>query len=310
MIKELKRIKADIFITEFFPFGRWECKYEVMPIIEWLRQRKVKIYCCLSYPYFIQSQDDISELLEITKFYDKIFIHTACNLDLNYVANNIYLEKRISKSSFISVFEYLKPKIFFTGYILPIDNLTNLNHVVNEQLILVHRGSGTIFPKLITSSILASEFLDKSFKLLVIAGPATTASEMNFFKGLIKQRKLDNVCLRKYIPNLFDYLKMCGISINTVGGTAHELLYLRKKAILVPFCGYPNRRRTDQICRAKMLEDYIDASILDYDSLTPERLAREIMKKINTSSYQKYKDVDEKWFKGSKTTADMIMQSL
>lgn len=308
MLKRVKEIKPDIFITEFFPFGRTDCQYELLPILKLLREKGVKIYSSIPMPYFVHNKEMIRQLLSFCALYDKILIHTPRNLDLQYMADSIHFEKRISRKAFLSVFSYLHYKIEFTGYVMPFGDRKK-SIAKDRDYILVQRGGGTVLPKLINCSILAAKFLDTKCKMQVIAGPATTKNEASNFRHSLRNTETRNIKLKKYVPDLFNYIQNCNLCITTAGGTIYELLYLRKKAIVVPFMGYPGKERADQFSRAQILKDYLGATVLDYKRISPQMIAKEINKKLSLpDNTPELKKIDSDWFDGAKVTASLIMR--
>lgn len=308
----IKSINPDIFISEFFPFGRWECRHELLPVLSLLRRNGVKIYASLPMPYFIHSRDKIKDLLSLCTFYDKILIHCPEELDLNYLSRVIDIEKRVSGEDLFNVFKYLEYKICFTGYVMHDENIGIDKNLIGEDYILVQRGGGTTSPALINYSISAVNYLENKYKFLVVAGPATTKNEMAEFRNSLAKvkAKAKNIKFVKFLPSLFSYIKDCRLCITTAGGTAYELLYLKKSAILVPFMGYPGRERADQLSRAKILQDYIGATVLDYSSLSGKVVAQAINKKISLAKSGMYKKINSNWFLGARVTADKIMGPL
>jgi len=311
MISKIKEFKPHIFITEFFPFGRRECYWELLPTLEYLKRRKIKIYGSIGYPCVTKS--NIKMLLATLNFYDRILIHVVLNTEFNYFNKNT--DAPILYPNFFKKFEN---RINYTGYILPF-NMRKINHkrFIKRQFgsqdkifVLVTRGAGAYYPKIITHSILAKNYLNSKYFFMIIPGPTSSEKEMSLFRRCLDKVKDKNIYMVKYLPNLPDLLGNSAITVSTAGyNTSLQLFYFRKKSIVIPFKGYPPRYGyIEQLSRAQMLKDYLGTSILDYDELSPQLLAKEIEKKYQDRE-PKSTGIDKNWFKGGEITSDLIMNS-
>ncbi|HAM36531.1 MAG TPA: hypothetical protein DEB40_14450 [Elusimicrobia bacterium] len=309
LTRALSRIRPDVLITDFFPFGRRECGIELSPAFDAIRRQGGKIIACVPMPYFTHSGEDIEELVYFAKFYSKILIHTPARLDLGYMTRWIAAERRVSPEIFLDVFSRLKRKLYFTGYVLPPGAAQEpARGAPLDDTILVHRGGGSTSPNIITQALLAKKLLPSRYSMLVAAGPATDEEEMRGFKNLIRTNKIAATAIRAFIPNLSKYIERSAVCVGTAGGTAYELLFYGKKSVVIPFTGGPGARRADQSARADLLERLIGATILDYESLTAERLARAIEQKLRCrATPTPYGATRARWFEGGARSAEMIL---
>lgn len=317
MLSKIKDIEPDIFITEFFPFGREDCRFELMPVLAYLKRRRVKIYASIGYPYIVRG--NIPILLYHCEFYDKFFIHTPRDIEFNYLTKDI--QNPLLKHIYDKTFKRLGNKVIYTGYILPfnlnqLDNYESIKirsdyNARNKILVLVSRGGGVIYPKIIASSILAKQYLPENFVFIISAGPASSKKEMLLFRGLIKRTKAKQVYLYKYLPDFLSYLKASDISINMAGyNTSVPLLYLKKHSILIPSRENPETAVgycSEQISRAKILKKYIGSKVLDYYSFTAKDIAENI-KNMDLDKIAGFsKNIKNDWFKGAEITAKYII---
>ncbi len=312
MTSKIKKVKPHVFINDFFPFGRLECKYELLPVIKELKHRKTKIYASIAYPYFISNP---STFLPFCNLYDNIFIHTPENIDPKYFYRLIEREGHSSKQSYHYVFnERLREKIIYTGYIAPFNiEKTNRNlirrkfNAQNKILVVVSRGGGAFYPKIITHSILAKKYLDNKYVLLVLAGPSTSKEEMKLFKKCFREVKYKGVYLKKYTNDFYKILQAADISVSTSGyNTSIELLYLQKKSILIPFIGYNKRSiHIEQLCHAQILRDKINSVILDYNKLSPQLISLTLQKKHKKNNGNNR--IEKSWFEGARIFSNIIM---
>lgn len=280
----ITRFRPDAVFTEYFPFGRTEAKYELYPVLEFIKKRLAgtKIYASIGYPIFgnIISR----KIIDFSGIYDRIFIHTP-GIEKEY-AERFFSDPVRYKS----VFDSLKDKITFTGYIaddMP-GKAENISGMGKRKLVVVSRGGGIVYPKIVsTPMLLAKDFEDIFF--LVVSGPATTDEEWKVFSRMAE--RCGNVELRKYVPGLQRFIHSSSISMNMSGyNTSVELLLGRKKSIVVPLIF-----EVEQSYRASMLHDVLGASILPYKSLSPDSLSEKIDYQLNMKTETGVKD---EWFGG------------
>ncbi len=315
MLERAKKIKPDIFITEFFPFGREESKHEIIPLLNFLKNKSVKIYASVGYPYVVS--DSIKVALGCYDLYDKILIHVPPDTEENIFAENI--ENDNFRKLYQKFFKIISGKVFYTGYIIPFNTQVKQSKIeeIREKLdakrkvlVVASRGGGVICPKIITSSILARKYLSKDYTFIVIPGPVSSDKEIAFFNRLIKTVGRTQVFIKKYVKNFGGLLKASDISISMVGyNTSVQLLYFAKKNILIPSIAYEKGYGfcNEQVARTHLLKRCLGSSILKYQDLSPKLIAKEIEKK--RKSVVKVKEVKPEWFKGGENSADFIMNN-
>jgi len=307
LLRTLEKIKPHIFITEFFPFGRINSKYELIPAIEYLKSKKVKIFASIGYPYF--AYNDIELLNFLCNLYDKIFIHTPPYPDFEYFCRYINKEKRISIKAFRNFFNSVREKIYFTGYILP-PQIFNSSYTDSNSsnLILVCRGGGAFYPRIVTLSISTAKCFSDKFKFKIIAGPSTSNKEKIVFERNLKVVNSENIEFTVFESNFVEIIRNCALFIGTSGYNNYvQLLYLRKKAILIPFVGYSQKYYfSEQLIHALILKDFISSTILHYFSLSSDKLAHYIKRKLK-EEVKINKDIREEWFKGGEIFANILM---
>lgn len=313
MLERIRDINPDIFITEFFPFGRLECAPELLTIMAYLRKRKRKIYASIGYPNISFGNFKNQEIFNmLIKFFDKLFIHTPEELENRYyerVFNNEVLNNQYNL-----IFSRLKDKIIYTGYVLPF-NANDINSD-NEQLkyfekgkhnILVSRGGGVVYPKLLLNAILSNKYLDNSYNFLVVSGPSAGNREYQILDKLVTKNNLRQVKIVNCLKGFHNYIKSCDVSINMAGyNTAVQLLYFWKKSVVIPYdASNRNSGVSDQLPRALLLKDYLKSEVVDYASVTPELLANKIKESLCVVSPKK--SLSRTSFLGAKITVKNIL---
>lgn len=308
--EKIKSIDPDIFITEYFPFGHKESEYELLPVLNYLKSRNKQVICSLGYPFF--SLKNLSHTQAILHFYDKILLHNPPELEIKCALD--YLNDKSKQDIYKSFIDKIKRKIIFTGYVLPCGvNQNSLDRISREfskgrKTILVTRGGGAYYPKIIVSSLLAARLL-KEYDFLVVAGPSTSASEWEGFIRLKNRYKLKNVVLKKYIKDFPQHLRNANLVLSTAAyNSSVMLMYYRKKAVIVPFQGYSGYQVFwEQPARARLLGKSLGSSIIEYDQLNRDSLAHAISAQLEKKSGTPA--INKNWFNGGIKSAQEILSS-
>ena len=295
MKQALDNFKPDVFITEFFPFGRMIERYELIPLIQALRRRGTKIVGSAGYPILSGSQDFTERYLV---YYDKMLIHAVKELDLDML-------KHMVNPAYAAFFE--QEKMTFTGYLAEKKVRTHKEEVrkslgIGERkFVLCSRGGGIILPQILYKTILASKQFPEHY-FLVVPGAASSKKELAILEKLAAGR--ENVRIMPYTNDFFDYLNACDISVNMCGyNTSCELLQLRKKAVVMPLY-YSKSGEIEQLYRARLLEKLLGNKTILPEELTTEKLAAALREQDNAPAPQPA--LKDAWLQGMKTTAEVI----
>lgn len=296
----IKKYGLDVFMTEYFPLGRNICKYELLPALYFLKKNRKRIISAAGYP--VISGISIKDFNTLLKFYDKVYIHSPY-IEYEYISGS-YKDKR-QKNEYADIFKKNFDKIVFTGYVvsdrLKFTEEKEVTEYQNNKInILVTRGAGAYYPAIIKASIKASELLGNDYYFVIVAGPSTSDAEWQVFNKLMNGKKLQNAVLKKYSPYLKKLIRESDLCISTASyNTAVDILYYKKKSIIIPFEGYGDMYYREQPCRAELLKDFISSAIIRYPELTALKLKEKISEQINKSRTANLK-IPQDWFQGKK----------
>ena len=298
MHEALIKFEPDIFITEYFPFGREDCVNELVPIVKWLNHKGIKIYASIGYPVI---STKIEKIEQIMGMFEKIIIHSPQEMDFRYLLD--YLETQDMKETakwYDGFFDKYKEKICFTGYVLPsMKSLKECKQENKEKIVLISRGGGVIYPKIILNGIKISQYF-KDYKFIAVGGPASSSDEQKIFKALAKKY---NVEYYEQLQSLSQYIAKSSATINMSGyGTATQLLYFKTPSVLVPREKENNKFYLEQKYRAYMLEKMGFGTTISYENSTAESMAEALKEALQ----KKPKQLPEKYFNGAEETAKVI----
>lgn len=296
----LLKFRPSALVTEFFPFGRAECLPEITPLLEAASACGAKSFASVPMPYFTAPERGLKELLGACSRYDKILVHSPEGADLPYMAKAVSLERRISPPAFLSVFGELRGKVVFTGYLT--SGVPGRKRVKEENFVLVTRGGGSTSDRLFEAAIGAASLLGMPF--LLVAGPATPPRRLAQLRRLAAAggKKAEIIAASAELPALMARAAVC---VSTAGGSVYEMLALRKKMVLAPFCGAKGREHSDQLARAWLMRDLAGAALLLPADLTPEKIAEAVRGQL-AKPFKISKRVKPAWFCGAEKSARII----
>lgn len=297
--------KPDLFITEFFPLGMCESRFELLPSLIKLSKARTQLWAVAGYPLVVDSDGDWRE--RIWKLYQKIIIFSPEN-EKDALAKTF--RSKDDRRKYLSFFQSHEKQISFAGYLLARQKVVKDNLHENIRIpklrtgvkrVTVVRGGGIYYPKMIVDAIYASDLAGEEFYFTVIAGPATTAQEWSVFSRLVRKKKIRNLRLMRSTSHYEEFIKKSDLCIGMSGyHTSVMLLKYQKKSIVIPFEGYGNQMSfSEQPSRAKILRKSIGSQIILINELTPQRLADAI--RLQNGQRKSSSTVKESWFAGDQT---------
>jgi predicted glycosyltransferase len=313
ILKTAAKFSPDVLITEFFPFGRLAYMPELLPTLRYLRKKGTRIIASIGYPLLI----DLDRLQEpkfaalhraLFAFYDKFLIHTPPELESPYIQDTI--QSPVLSRSYAAIMKDLKKKIIYTGYIFPKKMITGGTPlpagIKPASAIVISRGGGAVYPKLITLGIEAQRLLDKKIHTIIACGPATTLKEMELFRSCLKPEDKKRVFCAGHLDDLDDYLQDCRVSVSLCGyNTSVQMMRYGTPSVIVPYHNSLSKTSTnDQVARARLLHERFSSIILDYDTMTAKSLADAVKEQM---SCPRPAPGPDSWFKGADAAARLVL---
>ena len=316
ILNAARQFAPDIFITEFFPFGRSAYIPELLPALRQLRKSGCRIIASIGYPLIIdlirlQDKQFAAIYKALLSFYDAFLIHTPAELETPYFARSI--TPTALADLYKATLKSIEKKIIYTGYIFPEQTLTPSKDPGIDRLapaantVIVSRGGGAVYPKLIINAIRAQKILGKAFRTIIACGPSTSAEETALFKSVLKETGSDRILLTPYLSDLNEHLRTCQVSVSLSGyNTSVQLMRYGTPAIIVPYRnGLSQMPTNDQIARADLLKEKFASIILSHDALTPQSLAWAIRAR---AEQPRPAPAPAAWFQGARTSARVILE--
>lgn len=314
ILKAATEFCPDVLITEFFPFGRLAYMPELLPTLRYLRKKGTHIIASIGYPLLAEL-----ERLEDPKFanlyralfalYNTFLIHTPDRLENTYIQETI--QSPLLRRFYDGIMKDLKKKIVYTGYFFPEKIITGgmqLPAIKNTaSTVVISRGGGAVYPKLITLAIEAQRQLDNKIQSIIACGPATTSQEMALFQSCLKPQDKGRVFLADHLADLDDYLRTCLVSVSLCGyNTSVQLMRYGTPSVIIPYQNRLSKTSTnDQVARAQLLQKHFSSVILDYDTMTAQSIANAINEQMASP---RPAPAPADWFNGAEVAARLVVQ--
>ncbi|MDJ0614001.1 MAG: glycosyltransferase [Rhizobiaceae bacterium] len=269
------KIRPDVLITEAFPFGRRQMRFELVPLLERAKSLPTPPLIVSSIRDIMQEDRKASRVEEsnefVAKYFDLILVHGDQNL--------IRIEETLQGT------ETFSAKIRYTGLVTP--HAQQSYDESDKTNVLVSVGGGAFGKNLLMTALEAFPHVKKykdGWKI-------TTGTEMpeNAFQE-IKRNAPEGIEIVRHIPDMVAVLRSTAISVSHSGyNTVGDILRAGCASILYPYVG---GRETEQLRRAEIMERSGIAKMIHPDDFSPVNLAAAIDEVSPRSTFVNSLDMD------------------
>lgn len=264
----------DVLMTEQFPFGRTQLRFELLPLLEAAQDQP-------SSPWIVSSVRDVvrrsasparvEEMVATFEAFDTLLIHADPAL------------VRFEES--FPAWDEVKARALYTGYVAETDEL--LRSDVGKGEVVVSAGGGAVGAQLLHAALKArplTPLADRRWRLLV--GPNLPAAD----RAVLAEAATANIVVEPVRRDFPALLANAALSISQAGyNTVVETLYHADRAVLVPF---GTARETEQADRARLLAARGMVASVPPDTLSPETLAAAVAAAWAGPSIRSFPPVD------------------
>ncbi len=290
--------QPDVLVIELFPFGRGKFSFELIPLLERLREsdKPVKIVSSLRDIVVTKTNQEKYEAKVcrlMNQYFDMLLIHG----DENFVP----LDESFSRVKDIQC------ETKYTGYVVqkPSVNaeLTNEDREIIESeqpLILVSVGGGRFGHELIDCVIASADILEQNIphQIQVFTGPFVPEEKLQAWQKLTENKH--NIQVSRYTRNLLSYMQKADLSISMSGyNTTLNVMTTGVRAMILPFTGNNDQeqriraRRLDNLGVVKMLyssdlqPEIFSTKVIDYLATEPKKIDFDANGVENTAAFLK-----------------------
>jgi predicted glycosyltransferase len=270
--------RPDVLITEQFPFGRTQLRFELVQLLEAANARRPKPLIVSSVRDIVRrsaSPQRVQETVDLLAPFDVVLIHGDPGL--------IGFERSFAAWSAI------RDRAVYTGYVA---DLGQGSGDAGRNEVVVSVGGGAVGAPLLAAAAAArakTALADRTWRLL-------GAGKVEQGRGLIAE------------PARADFttlLRNATLSISQAGyNTVVETLSCADRAVLVPF---GSARETEQTDRAMWLAERGLITCVAADSLSADTLAAAVDRALQGPSIRSFPPCD---LSGAATTAAVLRQRL
>jgi predicted glycosyltransferase len=296
---EFARIQPDIFLIEMFPFGRKHFAFELVPVLEQIRLKKMPtaVVCSLRDILVVNKRDqarhDERAVTLMNRYFDALLVHSDPRF-------------QTLDETFPRIRE-LRCDIRYTGFVSQ-DAPQSLEAAPDRQtsdqpVILVSIGGGRVGYELVECALQASAHLRTSLphRLMILTGPYMPEEQFQQLHKLAETQ--EQVVILRYTPHFLAHLQQASLSVSMAGyNTCMNLVATGTRALVVPFTGGGN---TEQTIRAEKLAQHGVVGIISQSQLRPDYLAERILQALSTPPATRTLAVDQA---GAKTTAVYLQE--
>ena len=250
------RVAPQVLLVESFPFGRWQFRFELMPLLELARSRGVGIASSVRDILVEKNkpgrQDRIVDILR--RYFDAVLVHGD--------------ESLVPFGETFGGAGEIGDLIRYTGYVAPPAPDTAPDGPGKGEVI-VAAGGGAVGGKLLRTALAArplTVMAEAPWRL--IAGPNLAQEER---RELVE---IQGVTVETLRLDYREVLSRAALSVSQAGyNTVMDILVTGVRAVLVPFAA---EGETEQALRARLLAERGRVRLADEAMLTPESLAAAI----------------------------------
>lgn len=251
--------KPDVVVTEAFPFGRRQMRFELIPLMEAAQARRPRPAIVASVRDILQENAKPERDLEVVDILDRFFDRVLVHGDPDFVR----IEHTFPHGGQIA------DKLLYTGIVAPEPPVAATGDDVFDVVLSV--GGGAFGHRLLLAALKARKLSVLAHaRWLVLTGLAATSEQKAELEALVDE----NVVFERFIPNLPARLAAARLSISRAGyNTTADIYTAGCRAVMVPLS---DGIETEQITRAALIEKKGLAIVVSHETETPEAISAAI----------------------------------
>jgi predicted glycosyltransferase len=285
----------DLFMVELFPFGRKAFGFELIPVFDAIRQKRLcpsRVVCSLR-DVLVEKKDirtyESKVIAALNQWFDALLIHSDPIV--------VKLDETFSRMAEIRI------PVVYTGFVTPRPrkgDRTAIRHKIgiddDSRLIVASAGGGKVGFALLDAVIRAFGMisLDVDVRLQLFTGPFMENEAVLHLQAM----GTDRIAVSRFTPDFPAWLSAADLSVSMAGyNTCMNIL-----AAGVPSLVWPFAQNREQRLRAGRISEMGGMRILENADLEPDHLA-DLMSRVLTEGIRPGDSVD---LDGAVHTVDWI----
>ncbi|MCF6247779.1 MAG: glycosyl transferase [Desulfobacula sp.] len=297
----IEQEKPDMFFIELYPFGRRAFRFELIPVLEYLKdtpETNCKVVCSLR-DILVEKEDTTkyeTRVIEaVNKWFDAVLVHSD--------------PKLIKLAATFSRLDKIRIPLIYTGFVTPVPDHSKVRQIrqklglsAKKKLIVASVGGGNVGAKLLKAVVHAYSDLPskKDVILKVYTGPYMDDED----KQYLKLFECDGLEVKEFAENFVSLLGACDLSISMAGyNTCMNIV-----AADVPSLVWPFSQNREQRARAQKIIRYAaPMTILDNQDLTSDKLSQLIQANLSGQTKKPHMKLD---INGAFNTMEWIKEQI
>ncbi len=276
LIEIFEAFQPDCLIIECFPFSKHKLKFELIPLLDWVKAapHPPKVVCSLrdlimtqimTAEAWMARYDKVRDL--VNQYFDLVLVHSDPKL--------VKLEAQFPKVN------QLRCPVVYTGYVAQsppeLTQLSAEDELALHQatpMIAVSAGGGRFGYELIAAVVQAGKILNSHIphQIQIFTGPFMPEAQVATLQAQANHR----IVIRRYTPHLLEYLERADLSISLGGyNTTMNILRTGVRSLIFPEAS--EEQTGEQTLRAEKLAEQGVLQVLYRSDLQPQRLAQVIL---------------------------------
>jgi predicted glycosyltransferase len=250
--------KPDIVITEAFPFGRRQMRFELLPFLDAIMTMRPRPLLFASIRDILQVNKkpgrDEETVALVRQHFHRVLVHGDRNL--TRIEDTFPLAGEIAD------------KVLYTGLVAPAAPVPSLE----KYRVVVSAGGGAVGQKLLSAAVAARDLISAPGRWCVITGPNLDAASFDS----LASKGGGEMDVFRFRSDFRQLLGSAELSISQAGyNTVCDVLRAGCGSLLVPFAA---GGETEQTARAVKLRELGLAEFIEDAAITPDLVASGIGK--------------------------------
>ncbi|MEQ9640647.1 MAG: glycosyltransferase [Alphaproteobacteria bacterium] len=254
----LAEVRPDAILTELFPFGRRQMRFELTPFLEAARAMTPRPVICASVRDILVAQSKPGRNEEMVERLETYYDHALVHGDPAFIA----LDRTFPHAATVA------GKLHYTGYVVDARGTRRGAGHDGWDEVLVSAGGGAVGDKLLRTAMAAralTAYRDRTWRVLAGVNVADDAL------ASLRAEAPDGVIVELSRGDFPDLLMNCAVSISQAGyNTTMEAIRAGCRIVTVPYAG---GLETEQTLRAEALAEHGVLQVVPEADLSPETLA-------------------------------------
>ena len=281
----VKNENPDFFLIELYPFGRRAFKFELIPVLNFIkdnRRMNCKVVCSMR-DILVERKNSLkyeSGVIDaLNNWFDAVLVHSDPQL--------------IKLGSTFSRLDKIKIPLVYTGFVTPVPDKKKVKHIREnlrlqnkKRLIVASAGGGNVGAPLLRAVVNAYNELSskENIMLNVYTGPYMEKEDKQYLQSVADSSANSGIRVKEFTSDFVSLLGAADLSVSMAGyNTCMNIV-----AANVPSLVWPFGQNQEQRERAREIARFVPMTILEDQDLMLPKLSGLIEKSLYGQNMNKH----------------------